>query len=190
MARLVGDSGKIVAFEPARRTFDQLNASIRYSRAENIVARNVALGSASGRLMLRVPANVSGNASAYERAEEGAVQMEEVEVATLDAELSRPGDRPVRLIKLDAEGGELDILRGARQTLKSYTPGIIVEWNPETADLAGWKITELLDFVQECGPYQSKLIWHDGKLLSVDPRHIEIEPGGYVDLFLDAGIKP
>jgi len=185
MSTLVGAEGQIIAFEPSRRTFKQLQASIHCNGASNIMARNLALGAHRGTLELRVPVKISANASVFSRAGEGEVQIESVELSTLDDELDPLHIKSLSLIKLDAEGAELDILRGAERTLSRHRPRLLVEWNPETAALAGWTLHDLLSFMEKCGSYKSSLVWRGGKLLTVDLKGIEIEPGGYVDLLFE-----
>lgn len=188
MAGLVGPSGKVIAFEPAKSTFNQLLSSICYSGYSNVDARNLALGSSPGTLTLRVPEGISGNASAYVREGQGAVRIETVRMSTLDAELTA-ADRPVKLIKLDAEGAELEVLRGSLQTLKRHQPALVIEWNPETAALAQWSLDDLMNLMAGCGNYKVGLIWREGKFIACDPRSLVIEPGGYVDLFFRPGGK-
>lgn len=54
-----------------------------------------------------------------------------VELTTLDRVL---GGRPTRLVKIDVEGTELEVLRGARETLARHRPVVVFEHQPRDAD--------------------------------------------------------
>ena len=48
----------------------------------------------------------------------------------------------VSLVKIDTEGMELEVLRGARSLLSSHTPAIVLEFNPEF-----WSLRQLSDVI-------------------------------------------
>jgi hypothetical protein len=54
----------------------------------------------------------------------------EVEVATLDSEWENLGCPEVSIIKIDVEGGELDVLRGGYRCLERARPAVLLEWCP------------------------------------------------------------
>lgn len=181
MARAAGDEGRVLCFEPSRRTYEQLLAAIAVNRLHNVVARCCAVGEVAGNLELRVPRHVSGNASLFDRAGCTDVNVETVEVIRLDDTVNGR----VRLMKVDVEGAEMAVLRGAREVICRDHPYIIVEWNQETASAAGWNYTELYNYLQECGGYNVSIILTDGKLLRLPAGAPELEEGGYVDLLCE-----
>jgi FkbM family methyltransferase len=62
----------------------------------------------------------------------------QVDVTTLDAEWNDLGRPPVSTIKIDVEGGELDVIRGATECLKATRPTILIEWN--ATNLAPYRV--------------------------------------------------
>jgi FkbM family methyltransferase len=121
MARLVGPSGNVYAFEPQRILFQILCGNIALNEIANVNALPVALGRAAGRT--KVPALDYRGANNFGGIALGATQGEDVSVVTLDQlEVTR-----ARLIKIDVEGMEIDVLAGAKQTLARCRPFLYVE---------------------------------------------------------------
>jgi FkbM family methyltransferase len=129
LARLVGPQGMVHAFEPDRGDLRSLQA-IRRARP-NIVIHQVALSDRSGEAALRVPVQegvtITPQASltiSHEReAMEHLVWL--VPIAPLDRLL--PGDLPVAFMKIDVEGHELPLLKGAAGLLRRHHPSLLVE---------------------------------------------------------------
>jgi hypothetical protein len=55
------------------------------------------------------------------------IQRELVPLFSLDEIMAHIDSPPVSLIKIDVEGGELDVLQGAAETLKKHRPAIVCE---------------------------------------------------------------
>jgi FkbM family methyltransferase len=121
LAQLVGPSGAVFAFEPQRILFQILCGNVALNEIPNVHALPVALGRAAGRT--KVPALDYRGASNFGGVSLGAAQGEDVTVVTLDQlELAR-----ARLIKIDVEGMELEVLAGAKATLARCRPILYVE---------------------------------------------------------------
>ena len=114
-----GFDGRIVSFEPLAESFAELE------RAADWEVHRLALGDRSDRARLHVAANRQsssllpmGERHLQAAPDAPVVGSEEVEVATLDdVGVVRPGERAY--LKLDVQGAELDVLRGAAKTLES-----------------------------------------------------------------------
>jgi FkbM family methyltransferase len=120
MGRAVGTTGQVHAFEPNPALHPILTQSI--SRSErNITLHKFALGSSTGEMKLSVPKDNIGAASLM-RSNGTEVKCE---VRPLDDVVA--GD--IRLIKLDVEGFENEVLQGAKHILTSACPFIILETN-------------------------------------------------------------
>jgi hypothetical protein len=66
--------------------------------------------------------------------------FEDVPVRTLDRLLAEGLTRAPDLIKIDTEGGELAVLRGARELLAAHRPLVVFEHSVKIADLAGYTL--------------------------------------------------
>jgi FkbM family methyltransferase len=132
MAALVGPSGKVYAFEP----FDPNAELLERSVAENdfgdrVVFHRAAVGATTGSAALTFPAETLNSGGAYllragDRPLAGN-QAKTVPVVALD---DLPLQRPVRFIKMDVEGAEPQVVRGAARILTEDRPVILSELHP------------------------------------------------------------
>jgi FkbM family methyltransferase len=135
LAKVVGPRGRVVVYEPGPNNLPFLTENVR--RWSNVRIRPVAVGPACEKRILYVE-NVTGQNNSLvqdysifignARSANVAAKVEEcaIDVVSLDTE----GDvvqRPVTLIKIDAEGFEREILEGARSLLISDLPMLMVE---------------------------------------------------------------
>jgi FkbM family methyltransferase len=138
MARLVGPAGRVISFEPVQENMAVLKENVALNGITNVELVNSALGERPGTLSLIRPKNfqLSWTPSVQGYSVEGARDSVEVKVDTLDAHLSRGGDKP-SVIKIDVEGAELQVLRGATETLRTTRPTVLLEihgWGDAVSD--------------------------------------------------------
>lgn len=117
------DSVDIVAFEPSSATHARIVENVELNDlSQRIEIVRKAVGAEPGQVRLTTGQDALNRVAG---AAEGAA-TEAVEQTTIDAEL---GDRAPALIKIDVEGAELDVLRGARTSLLLHRPALLVEVN-------------------------------------------------------------
>lgn len=122
LALHIGEQGKLYAFEPQRFIFQTLCANIALNSLNNVFCFQKAVGKKSDILFLpKVDYNKHGNFGGVSLQKDG---EEKVDVITLDKYLDIDH---LKLLKVDAEGMELDILKGAKKTIKKYRPFLFVE---------------------------------------------------------------
>jgi FkbM family methyltransferase len=126
MRRAVGADGKVFAFEPQARLAVYLRGLVKRMRWSNVSIRDVALSDAPGTRTLHVPGTGDSPGASLEDAvlTAGACRDEICEVDTLDRQLA--GEK-VALIKVDVEGHELAVFRGAERTLAQSRPTLLFE---------------------------------------------------------------
>src|SRR6186997_600883 len=132
MAAMVGPTGEIHSFEPYGPNADLLERSIDENRFEDRVTfQRAAVGAASGTATLTFPAETLNSGGAYLlRAGTSPLtgnQEADVPVVALD-DLNVQGR--VRLIKMDVEGAEPQVIRGAARLLRDHRPVILSELHP------------------------------------------------------------
>jgi FkbM family methyltransferase len=126
-ARVMQGNGKIIAFEPFEQTFKMLEKSLWFNGHGSIVdTRQMALSSKAGKQTFYL-GNTSGHHSLYQLSDQISKIKITVIVRTLDQEMGKK--TKIDLLKIDAEGAELEILRGAEATFKSNPDmALIVEY--------------------------------------------------------------
>ncbi len=127
-AALVGKAGRVTAYEPSPRERDRLIANVALNRFEDrVVVRDLALSDFSGNSSFLVPLDNEWNRGVgslpehYESKEK--VSSIDVRVATLDTEELGDCD----FMKLDVQGAEASILRGASALLERCKPVVYFE---------------------------------------------------------------
>ena len=125
LSQLVGSDGSVMAFEPHPETYGELICALHFNAVNNVLPNEIALAQADGHALLwALPRDSSGYSSLWPMF--GATARS-VQMRALDSILA-PDWRP-RLIKLDCEGAEEAILRGAERTLRLGVDCVIVEFN-------------------------------------------------------------
>ncbi len=122
-AAQTGSGGRVVAFEPARRAFAKLRATIERNRLDQVVALNLGCGSAVADAVLHQVSRSTGNASLVGG---GDGAGEPVDIRRLD-DIPEARERPPELIKIDVEGFEAEVLEGARSILAEHRPVLYIE---------------------------------------------------------------
>lgn len=115
---VVGDRGKVVAFEPDPYMSERLLENVDRNRRTNIVWRNAAAGAKSEKNAFQ-PGEGAGTGHLS-----GSGPMM-VDVVSLD-EVARDTGPPA-LIKIDVEGAELDVIAGGSRLLREHRPVLIIE---------------------------------------------------------------
>ena len=146
LAHLVGPTGKVIAFEPQLRVYQQLLVNLDLNHVDNVRAEFAALGDRDARVSM----------NAARASNEGATSIgkgsNRVALRTLD---SYRLDK-VAMMKIDVEGFEYELLAGARATIARDHPILVIEIWPDNQarvlpvlEAAGYRVQKLgpSDFV-------------------------------------------
>ncbi|MFZ1937202.1 MAG: FkbM family methyltransferase [Thermoguttaceae bacterium] len=145
-ARAVGPAGQVIAVEPARETFRQLQRNVELNHLTNAIAKHTAVGEAPGTATLHVAHN-SVFTSLYRGVAGQAASIEEVTVVTLDQLLDENGWNRCDFLKLDCEGAEHAIVRG----MSAATAAKIDQIGMELHDVEGFDSATLIDKLKTFG---------------------------------------
>lgn len=138
MAAMVGAAGRVYAFEPLDSNADLLERSIAENHFEGrITFQRAAVGAASGTATLTFPLETLNSGGAYLLREGTAAltgnQRRPVPVVALDDVALA---RPIRLIKMDVEGAEPQVVAGAARLLAEDRPVVLSELHPTQLERA------------------------------------------------------
>jgi FkbM family methyltransferase len=147
-ARLVGPHGRVYAFEPSPSNYAQLAANLRRNDVANVTPFQVAVGPRPGRATLfEGPGTNSGGATLRrDLAERRPNPPPEAEVDVRPLAEAIPVDdlARIRVVKIDVEGSELEVLRAVTPVFEAGQPlSVFVELTPN------WLLEGAADFFDE-----------------------------------------
>ncbi len=146
---LIGDEGRVVAFEPGAASFAALEKSQALNRATNVILVRKALADREGRAHLY---HHLAQANSFSIAPpEGACDFEEIEITTLPRALAENNVTRLDFIKLDIDGAEELVLRAASELLARHHPVILFEPHPEGTRRLGLQPDGTTRFLGELG---------------------------------------
>jgi len=125
MAKIVGPTGAVWAFEPASSTVALLAQGIAANNFSQVVVECSAISNACGTARLALNDNAEFNSLV--RDDLPAVTTETVPVVTLDDCLGRYGWKDIDFMVIDAEGEETNIIAGGRRCFTECSPLILYE---------------------------------------------------------------
>jgi FkbM family methyltransferase len=124
LAKIVGRTGVVHAFEPQRPMFYTLCGNVALNALDNVICHHRAVGSAAGEALIpRGNQDRPDNFAAVHLNAGTAADSDAVPVVTLDS----LNLQECRLIKADVEGMEPDVLKGAADTIRRLRPFLYIE---------------------------------------------------------------
>lgn len=153
--RAAGYAGRLVSFEPLTVAHATLTANAAHDR-NWIIAPRMALGDAPGHTRINVSKNLASSSllqvkerSTSAAPESGFSDIDEVDVACLDSAIDPAWEAPFA-IKLDTQGFEMHVLRGASRTLEK-TAVLATELSLVPLYEGGATLVNVFAFLEECG---------------------------------------
>ncbi len=126
LSRMAGDTGRVIAFEPQRLSFQTLCANVALSSRTNVYAYQMGLGAGdgeAGETRVDPASDINFGAIELENVDAGTPVLERIPIRTLDSFSLRA----CHFIKIDVEGMELAALQGARETIQRHRPILFLE---------------------------------------------------------------
>lgn len=145
----VGEEGQVHCFEPVPLVFEELMNNLRLAGAKNVMPNQCALGDKRGQAQIHLFRDLSSGHASLAKLSENVIQAFDCDVVTLDGYVTEHDITTVTLIKLDVEGAELSVLKGASGLLGSVRPPmLVVEANSETSAAWGYSRQDILDYLR------------------------------------------
>jgi len=159
-AGLTGEEGKVYAVEPVERNIKFLRANVALNGYKNVEIFKLAFGDHNGKITINI-AEAGNLSSINTQPNVRYVGKEEVDLMTVDdflADKHKP-----KLIRMDVEGSEYEILKGMQRTLKEVKPlHVVIELH---RCLLGHKKTmEIIKIFKDNG-FKVKFLASDQKIL-------------------------
>jgi len=140
--QLVGDKGRIIAFEPLPRNYQYLQKNIQLQSVKNISAYNFACGDKEGKATFFINKKSNGCkviAEGVAPPDPSLGTLTEVPIKILDPFIEELKLERVDFVRMDSEGYELHILKGLKKTLEKFKPIISIELHKRQLGVDGTK---------------------------------------------------
>ena len=165
-AEIVGTNGEVLAFDPSSTSIKTLNINSKINGFQNIKTHNIALGN-SDNLIQFFGQNYGGTSIKGNPQYETSVGRE-IEMKKLDSVLSLNDLHNLKFIKIDAEGAEFEILKGAENILKNSKDLLIaIELGEMMLTAAESSIEEVVNFLISLGYDHFIDVTHNERMLPI-----------------------
>jgi len=173
----LGPGGKVVAFEPHRTAFAELECNVNLQKLKNIQIENAALNDRSGPVRFYSDLlNPGGHSFAAANLWAGS-SWEIANAVVLDEFLAAAAfRRRVGFIKSDCQGAEPNVLRGASHTLARDRPYLALEYWPKGIAGCGEDRQEMLGRLARHRYRPFRLDEARGVIVAVSYERLEVEP--------------
>jgi FkbM family methyltransferase len=155
MSERVGQSGRCIAIEASNDNYSRIARTLRANAISNVSLEHIAASDQKALVSFDVNPNSLMGKIAADQTHGKQASTESVQAYDLDTFMSEKGISSVGFMKIDVEGAELKVLRGARHVLQQSRPLLLIEVHTfESADVlarplirdlgnAGYRITSL-----------------------------------------------
>jgi FkbM family methyltransferase len=145
----ISATGSVIGFEPDPLNFQRCSDNLALNNFKNLTVLPIGIGSVndSARMEVRTTSNLAGNRIAPA----GATSTTEVKIMRLDDVEEVQKLSTIDLIKIDVEGYEIHVLRGAAGTLNRHHPVLFIELDDNNLKDQGDSAQGLVKFLLEVG---------------------------------------
>jgi len=184
-SKLVGKFGEVHSFEPDRLNFFRLQQNV--GNSDNVTLNSSAVGEQTGVTNLFLSADLNVDHRTFD-AGDGRSSVE-VPIVSLDNYFS--SRTKVNFIKIDVQGHELAVLKGARRVLKdNYEIQVLLEFWPYGMQQGAVTPSEIFDFFEEQGFDVYRVSKRGLRKFSQADNLDSSDPKAYCNLFITRGTVP
>ncbi|MDF1672247.1 MAG: FkbM family methyltransferase [Vicingaceae bacterium] len=148
-AKLVGDKGKIYSFEPDPINYKSLEYNLSLNNFKNISLNNLGLGNQAGTFKIHTYDNNNKGMNRIVSNNSEVENYREISVTTLNDYVKKQSINKIDVIKIDVEGFELNVLKGAKDVLKQFSPDLFIELDESNLIEQGSSAIELIALLSE-----------------------------------------
>jgi FkbM family methyltransferase len=161
VSHLTGGRATVHAFEPFSSNYELLLEHKRMNGFHNIQAHRLAVSNHGGEVEFQLPRPSACQGGGWVIEDAGQAEVPErtqrVAAVTLDGFAAERAIDRLDFIKVDTEGAEINVLRGAANVIHRFRPGMFIEVNPEALARYGRQPEELWQTIHDLGylPYRA-----------------------------------
>lgn len=162
-AQVVGETGKVFAFEPIKIIYDLLESNVKLNNLQNVVAVNSAVSNYTGIAQLACSSKNFGDnvvchgdtedklKNWYGHEDHVEADRQTIDCTTLDdyIKANMIDASKIKLIKMDIQGSEPHALEGMKELIKTYHPAIILEYSPRHMKICDASPFDILAFMDK-----------------------------------------
>jgi FkbM family methyltransferase len=151
-ARLVGESGTVIAIEPQRRLRSVLEKNFELNSIPNVQLVAAAISDRAGSATLHLSPDTNSGSTGLTQSTSYRTAQDTVETLTLEELLDRRGVTQVDLMKMDIEGFEYEAILGSPQLFRTHRVRALALELHGRALVARQRFAEdILSFLKSCG---------------------------------------
>ncbi len=133
LSKLIGNEGKVIAFEPDSSAYKILIENVELNKLNNVISERMGLSNFVGTSKLVIYRNIFGGrsqsiSSLNLRNNELKFKYEPIKITTIDKYCEENDIKPDGII-IDVEGAEGLVTEGAQKVINQYSPWILLEFH-------------------------------------------------------------
>jgi FkbM family methyltransferase len=175
-AKKGGGSGKVISLEPIPQMFQQLSEGVRLNGYTNVLVYNVAAWEQNRQLKMfcSEPQNLGSYGVDINEEKKSGISVQAVRIDDLVVQI---GLQAIDLIKIDVEGAELPVLKGAIETLRRHRPILVLEIDPNLMSRYDYKVGDIWTYLKALS-YECYAVGESGSFYREDKYGPVLRPLG------------
>jgi FkbM family methyltransferase len=171
-SKKAGPSGRVIAFEPSPRERQRLLMHLKFNQCNNVKVEPFALSSQNGEAAFYiVDGRDTGCNSLCPPAVSEPTKVISVNIITLDNYLEKEMIHHIDFVKIDAEGAELEVLKGSKRFINQRPrPVILCEVDDHRTRAWGYSASMIIEILESYG-FRWFGIGKEGQLLPIEKRN-------------------
>ncbi|WP_438968734.1 FkbM family methyltransferase [Nonlabens sp.] len=150
-SEVVGNTGKVIAFEPNPKTYSRLLENIKLNDIKNIITYNLGLSDSEKELDFHISNNGYDAWNSFAAEPSKLQENIRVKVQTLDSQIRHLDAKKIKLLKIDVEGWEKFVLNGGSNFLENNNPILIIEFGEDNTLNANYHVQEIFKIMEDLG---------------------------------------
>ncbi len=168
-SKIVGTTGTVHVFEPVPFIYAELERNLKLnSLGDNCTLNNYALWETNGTASINVFKDMPHGHSSLSNLGMKEYQIFRIETKVFDEYVKVHGISNIDFMKLDVEGAELSVLKGALETLKRMENlKVVFEVNDDTSAAFGYVPSDIIKLLKSVGYKKFSMISKQGELIQL-----------------------